>query len=73
MLRNNEEMVRFLIESIPREKLYDIFMEGKVVDHVIDDGILGQMTEQRLVSNGLSFLTNSENRRLYIGDIIRSS
>ena len=73
MLRNNEEMVRFLIESIPREKLYDIFMEGKVVDHVIDDGILGQITEQRLVSNGLSFLTNSENRRLYIGDIIRSS
>ena len=37
MLRNNEEMVRFLIEFIPREKLYDIFMEGKVVDHVIDN------------------------------------
>ena len=48
-------------------------MEGKVVDHVIDDGTLGQITEQRLVSNGLSFLTNSENRLLYIGDIIRSS
>ena len=62
VMDNNMEIVRFLMESIPREKLCDLLKEGKVIDYVIAD--CKRKIEPRVKSNVLSFLTCSEETRL---------